>query len=806
MPDHRRESRRQRALPPAGASVDKAEDAQTSDRCTAPVPPVTFDKYDRSEIERLWYGADKRVTTTKYGGWTTLPYEGDKLPADAEHISCGVFAGAAPTDRKREAASGMWMVVIDDPDPDNPPAVEPTVKVWTSLGKSQFWFVLSEPVPVDKAAEFMRRMGHAGLSGWDTSGNSVVRLVRLPGSMPTGKNNRAELREFHPERTFKLDELALELGLPEPNVADFSERREQGWADRIADMDARLEMVAVILAHIEKPDVVAERHDYMVQVLGMPMWRYLKGDQRGKALLIQWVKRNWPSVKRPEEDIDKHWRNMTDRDGPARTIGTLIAEGREHGWDAEPWWKRADEAGEVDLSPSPAGPRPATEGEASPTPVTRPPGVLGRLFDHIDGAAFKDNPQASLAGALAAGSALCGNMAYLDRGGRLTPASALQLLLLGNTGSGKNSAITGARGILDGARASQRILEPKSGPGFVHGLAAERGIGLVLMDEFSEALEAIATRSGTGGHKAEIMTRMMEAYGLCASALSRGAAATAQSRTPTVHLPCATGLYCATAELTIEAMSSKDITGGKLNRMIVLHGPKRAKRKSRPVSGKLSAEDFAELEERWVRPLSSENINRRAGEPFEQRIIPPSPAPGEVGLHHNPRRILALSSEAEALFMAFEDRMEAMLDVEDDVVLDLWSRGPENALRIATMVSALDWQPEVSAEAAQWAIDFVTACVEGLLQHAAPQIAEGPLDRAVKGTMRWIAKLADGRGYAPWRDIANRISRRRGVTVKAVKQELLDSGLIRIVPGNALNGELGVTVYTGNADYVRAKG
>jgi hypothetical protein len=93
-------------------------------------------------------------------------------------------------------------------------ALEPTYKLETSRGNFQYGYKLTEPVSPRDALPLIEAIRRAGLT--DKGAGGVNRVMRVPGSI-NAKPGRdgwvAVLREWHPERTFTLEEIAAGLGV-----------------------------------------------------------------------------------------------------------------------------------------------------------------------------------------------------------------------------------------------------------------------------------------------------------------------------------------------------------------------------------------------------------------------------------------------------------------------------------------------------------------------------------------------------------------------------------------------------------------
>ena len=111
----------------------------------------------------------------------------------------------------------LVMVLDDVGDPEkapNRPPLEPTWKMETSPGSFQWGYVFSEQPTKDEFSAAIIAIAEAGYT--DRGAINPVRNFRLPGSVnlkPGRDNYAAQLREFHPERDFTLEQIIEAFGV-----------------------------------------------------------------------------------------------------------------------------------------------------------------------------------------------------------------------------------------------------------------------------------------------------------------------------------------------------------------------------------------------------------------------------------------------------------------------------------------------------------------------------------------------------------------------------------------------------------------
>jgi hypothetical protein len=118
----------------------------------------------------------------------------------------------------------LVMVLDDVGDPEkapNIPPLAPTWKIETSPGSFQWGYVFSEQPTKAEFSAAIRAIADAGYT--DPGACNAVRNFRIPGSinLKPGRNNfAAQLREFHPERDFTLEQICAALNVTPGQAED----------------------------------------------------------------------------------------------------------------------------------------------------------------------------------------------------------------------------------------------------------------------------------------------------------------------------------------------------------------------------------------------------------------------------------------------------------------------------------------------------------------------------------------------------------------------------------------------------------
>jgi hypothetical protein len=127
------------------------------------------------------------------------------------------FKDGHPSASAANCEYALVMVLDDVGEPEKAPKLpplEPTWKMETSPGSFQWGYVFSEQPTKDEFSAAIVAIAEAGYT--DRGAINPVRNFRLPGSVnlkPGRDNYAAQLREFHPERDFTLEQIIQAFGV-----------------------------------------------------------------------------------------------------------------------------------------------------------------------------------------------------------------------------------------------------------------------------------------------------------------------------------------------------------------------------------------------------------------------------------------------------------------------------------------------------------------------------------------------------------------------------------------------------------------
>ena len=361
----------------------------------------------------------------------------------------------------------------------------------------------------------------------------------------------------------------------------------------------------------------------------------------------------------------------------------------------------------------------------------------------------------ALAGAIVGLATASANRFAIHLGGDNLMTLATFLGIVGETGSGKETAlnystlIAAAGGVQPHAFASDVALH--------QALAAERKDGtdarvqLVTMDEWGRALQQIA--GDRAGHQRALMTKLMELRGMTiGGTLPARKYAKSKDNLPAVPHPFVNAIFATTPRTLHDALTSADVVDGSLNRIPIIYlDPAAAQRPlDQIVTGPLP-DHLATLvaRARWPRVTALD--------------APPAGAyhvqPVEVANIQGERRevagqtfiLIETSKEALAALEAF--RAAAHKRQRQDQFGSLWPRAFENAVKLAGICAlgeAIGTDPEadpgkpvISEPTAAWAIALIERAITETFGDLETHLSDHEAERIQKSILRCAMKLRD---------------------------------------------------------------
>jgi hypothetical protein len=387
------------------------------------------------------------------------------------------------------------------------------------------------------------------------------------------------------------------------------------------------------------------------------------------------------------------------------------------------------------------------------------PGKLGLMIDWTNATAMKPQPMFAVQAALALGSVAMG------RKFRTTNDNwpSLFFLNIGVSGAGKEHAKTAIERVLRAAKFS--TLSPASeytSDSAIDSMLRTHPTHIAIIDEFGYMLKTANAKNNTNGGTAR--KRLMEVFGRCGGTLQPKAFSTATLTQAQrdglgprhVENPALTVLGMTTPTPFYEAVGSGALTDGFLNRLIVVESDL-GRQPARFVDQVEVPDDLV----RWVRECRVKG----GGDLADIIDTAHSEVPVPV--------ILDFSGEARRLFTELELRcIERMDDLETHGMAEMYSRVREIAMRVSLIVAHSSEADVISAEHAQWAIDYVTFWADRAINRMADNIADTPFAALCNDVANLILKA--GRRGLTVAELAKKSAKFKG-TENRMRRSMFDN-------------------------------
>lgn len=384
--------------------------------------------------------------------------------------------------------------------------------------------------------------------------------------------------------------------------------------------------------------------------------------------------------------------------------------------------------------------------EPMPNHLLTIPGALGDAVDWINATSRKPQPHFAVQAALAVGSAIMG------RRYRTNNANwpALYFLNAAITGGGKEYAKTAAEALLEEAGLGQLVGASRfaSESGVLSSLI-EKPAHLAVFDEFGKALASAAVQNNFA--ERNMLKALMEIWGRCdgvmrpvgysTAGLSSKQAEDLQKRL--VRKPSLTLMAMSTPETLFQALTSDSVIDGFLNRILIAFSDTGRQLSRRiddvPIPGSLT--DW--MQHTHSQPGAAGNMPAMA--------VPHDMDPTPVAMRFTP--------EAARRFDELEARVHARMgSLDKEGLADLYIRTTEQAMRVSMIVAAsMGSYTSISADEAQWAIDYVWALSQRTEATLRAHISDSVFDALLKQVATVVAASGE-RGLTE--NEINRMSRK----------------------------------------------
>jgi hypothetical protein len=315
----------------------------------------------------------------------------------------------------------------------------------------------------------------------------------------------------------------------------------------------------------------------------------------------------------------------------------------------------------------------------NPKDLTQVPGIVGRLTDWITTASLYPNRRLALGASLVTFGTLIGQRVA----GPTNGSTHLYMLLLAASSTGKQQLIDCFKEALSAIGALVRIGPDdfRSSVGLINKLKTQ-SVFCSAMDEYGQILQRVGNK-GAGGFEQDLISILQQLWGHNWSFYHTPAAAHDKSKA--VFAPAVSILGTSIPEQFYGAVSFKQISGGLLNRHLILRGDDRPPLQDRAKdSWKLPPGVEQELkafyQPRLKPKLSAEEIKKMPISDFKE----PGEDDDEDDEAFDPEIRMAWGVGAKQVWI---DLISQLREEPDDLRRNLFARVGEITIRIATIIA-----------------------------------------------------------------------------------------------------------------------
>jgi hypothetical protein len=485
--------------------------------------------------------------------------------------------------------------------------------------------------------------------------------------------------------------------LPDWIVALGHRSQPTGEAHRGAT-EEQVEEIRDALTHIPADD-----YDVWVRV-GMALATL------GGAGFRLWDEWSQTSQKYKASEMPRKWRSFR---GSGVNLETIYFLAQQNGW-RNPMAKTAVPTIVVNTPPSPQQEQPATQ-QLMPMP---PVPVLQDIIRWMEGYSEEPNRAISIQGAIAVASVLAGRIYESENGN----VSSLYLLTIAPTGAGKGYVKTAIRRLLADA-GLQGLLSGagNTSAGAVFSALFRAPTHIQITDEYGKHL--LAARRQQSGAMSDALAVLTEAYSDAASMLvprnyshfHLSKKELAALDTKIVQRPAITILAMATPEQVYQGLTTGEIDDGFLNRMIAVDatGAQLPEQRMRVTPTPPHIIDWARTVRRVGVEFAPTNTNMTGVD--QDYDVAPTPI------------MVPFTPEAWKVF----DELKRVIRATEWPEPRLTMRWRENAMRLATALAAArqPHSPTITADLAEWAVQYVRTHGEAFMAAAVANIADSDYHR-----------------------------------------------------------------------------
>lgn len=360
--------------------------------------------------------------------------------------------------------------------------------------------------------------------------------------------------------------------------------------------------------------------------------------------------------------------------------------------------------------------------------------ILNEISEWVENFSFEPQPQITQFTTLAIASTLCGRN-YVSEGGN---TSSLFLMVLGETGVGKNYAKTSTQSFFDDVGMTEMLSgsgNTSSGAVFTSLVSAPCHIQIV--DEIGKQLQT--ARKQSNGMMAEAFSTLVECYSSTTTMLTPKnysnmsdivAGKNKETKKVVIRCPAITLLGLATPAQVYDNLSTVEIEDGFLNRLIVCDVtlPQKPEQMQMPMPL-----------ERHIRQWAA-NIRN----PVTNSLTSLSGI--EMGYDIKPvHTIVKFDDGVKELFMGYRRELKDREANGEFALPDMTRRWNENAMRLATCLAVCENSvyPLITLELAQWAILFVEYYGNEFMLNAASKVSDSDFHSLYLKVKEFIERSGD---------------------------------------------------------------
>jgi len=384
-----------------------------------------------------------------------------------------------------------------------------------------------------------------------------------------------------------------------------------------------------------------------------------------------------------------------------------------------------------------------------PDVLNRPSGIIADIADYITRTAVRPQPLFSMVGALSLVANVMGRKYETESGLR----SNLYLVAIGATGCGKNHARSCIKKILAAADLEDNLggEELASGQSILSRASSTPNV-LFQLDEFGMFMKSVQSPN-SGSHLASILSILMKLFS-SAGDIYVGTEYANHDKRPrvTIEYPCIGVHATSTGETFYDALESKHVLSGYLNRLLVVETPiDRPERNRKKVN-----RDIPHVILEWCSVAANP---AGAGRGNLSGVNPATPL------------MVVKTADAATMFDQYDERIDVAIRETSGSGLDsLYNRAWEHADKVALVLAVAEnpVEPVVKKEHAEFAIAFVDWSIACLVHQVNARVADSPFEARTKECLRAIAKSGE-------RGMTEREMGRHGAFAKLTPKERLEA-------------------------------